>query len=150
MSSATLSSVRHILRAVTTTVVPESATLDESGWTELEGVIARALADRDERVGRQLGAFLRLIQVIPLTRYGQPFTRLSAKRRTAFLESIERSPVMLIRRGFWGLRTLIFMGYYTREDVAAAIGYRAHRDGWAARGGTFATVPLAPPLWLEP
>jgi hypothetical protein len=150
MSSATLSSVRHILRAVATTVVPESAPMDERAWTELEDVIARALADRDEKVRRQLTAFLRLIQVLPLTRYGQPFTRLNSKRRTAFLESIERSPVALIRRGFWGLRTLIFMGYYTRDDVAATVGYRAHRDGWAARGGTVASVPLAPTLWLEP
>jgi len=150
MSPATLSSVRHILRAVATTVVPESASLDERGWTDLETVIARALAQRDERVRRQLTAFLRLVQVLPLTRYGQPFTRLTSKRRTAFLESIERSPVTLIRRGFWGLRTLIYMGYYTRDDIAAAIGYRAHPSGWAARGGTVATVPLAPSLWLEP
>ena len=150
MSPATLSSVRHVLRAVATTVVPESAYLDQRGWTEFETVIADALAQRDERVRRQLTALLRLVQVLPLTRYGQPFTRLTAKRRTASLESIERSPVTLIRRGFWGLRTLIYMGYYTRDDIAAAIGYRAHPSGWAARGGTVATVPLAPSLWLEP
>ncbi|HEX6050265.1 MAG TPA: gluconate 2-dehydrogenase subunit 3 family protein [Gemmatimonadaceae bacterium] len=145
-----MSSVRHILRAVATTVVPEAASLDGRAWAELETVIEHALAQRDERVRRQLTAFLRLIQVLPLTRYGQPFTRLSPKRRMAFLESIERSPVMLIRRGFWGLRTLIFMGYYTRDDIATTIGYRAHPSGWVARGGTIATVPLAPSLWLEP
>ena len=150
MSPATLSSVRHVLRAVATTVVPESAYLDQRGWTEFETVIADALAQRDERVRRQLTALLRLVQVLPLTRYGQPFTRLTSKRRTTFLESIERSPVTLIRRGFWGLRTLIYMGYYTRDDIAAAIGYRAHPSGWAARGGTVATLPLAPSLWLEP
>jgi hypothetical protein len=150
MSPATLSSVRHILRAVASTVVPESASLDERAWTELEAVVAGALAERDEKVRRQLIAFLRLIQVLPLTRYGQPFTRLSPNRRTAFLESVERSPIALIRRGFWGLRTLIFMGYYTRDDVAEAVGYRPHRDGWAARGGTVVGVPLAPTLWLEP
>ena len=150
MSPATLSRVRHILRAVATTVVPESASLDERAWTELEAVVSRALADRDDRVRRQLVAFLRLIQVLPLTRHGKPFTRLSPMRRTALLESMERSPVTLIRRGIWGLRTLIFMGYYTRDDVAAAIGYRANAAGWAARGGTVATVPLAPTLSLEP
>ena len=42
------------------------------------------------------------------------------------------------------------MGYYTRDDVADAIGYHASPDGWTARGGTVATVPLAPTLWVEP
>ena len=146
----TLFPVRHILRAVATTVVPESSSLDEHAWTEVEGVIEEALAKRPNRVKRQLLVFFRLLQVLPIARFAKPLTRLDARQRVAFLESIERSRILLIRRGFWGVRTLIFMGYYTREDVDAAIGYRAHRDGWAARGGTAATVPLAPTLWVEP
>jgi hypothetical protein len=116
----------------------------------MDAVIAGALKDRGEGVRRQLLTFLRLLQLLPIARYGKPLTRLNDRQRTAFLESIERSPILLFRRGFWGVRTLIFMGYYTRDDVAAAIGYRAHRDGWAARGGTSSTVPLAPTLWVEP
>jgi hypothetical protein len=146
----TISPVRSILRAVATTVVPESSSLDELAWREIEDVIEQALAKRTSRVRRQLIVFLRLLQHLPVARYGKPLTRLDTRQRVAFLEWIERSPVLLIRRGFWGLRTLIFMGYYTREDVATAIGYRAHRDGWAARGGTIATIPLAPTLWVEP
>jgi hypothetical protein len=34
------------------------------------------------------------------------------------------------------VRTLVFMGYYTREDVQGALGYRAHADGWSARRTT--------------
>lgn len=146
----TLSPVRHILRAVAMTVVPESSSLDEQAWAEVERVIEEALGRRTSRVRRQLIVFFRLLQVLPVARYGRQLTRLNARQRVVFLEWIERSPVLLIRRGFWGVRTLIFMGYYTREDVATAIGYRAHPDGWAARGGTVATVPLAPTLWVEP
>jgi len=150
MSAATLSPVSHILRAVATTVVPEAAALDVRAWGEVESVVARALADRDPRVRRQLATFLRLLQILPVARHGRTFTRLSAAQRTAFLESVERSPIMIVRRGFWGLRTLIFMGYYTRDDVGAAIGYRAHRDGWAARGHPITAPPLRPSLRLEP
>ena len=132
------------------TVVPESSSLDEQAWAEVERVIEEALGRRTGRVRRQLIVFFRLLQVLPVARYGRQLTRLNARQRVVFLEWIERSPVLLIRRGFWGVRTLIFMGYYTREDVATAIGYRAHPDGWAARGGTVATVPLAPTLWVEP
>lgn len=147
---ATLSTVRSVLRAIATTVVPESASLDEHQWADVEAVIEDALARRGPRVQRQLLVFIRLLQLLPVSRYGRTFTQLDARRRAAFLERIERSRVLLIRRGFWGLRTLVFMAYYTRQDIAASIGYRAHRDGWAARGGTVATVPLAPTLWVEP
>ena len=101
-------------------------------------------------MSRQLVVFLRLLQALPVARYGRPLSSLNARQRTKFLESVERSPVLLVRRGFWGVRTLVFMGYYTRDDVAQSIGYRASRDGWAARGGTISTVPLAPTLWVEP
>ncbi len=29
--------------------------------------------------------------------------------------------------------TLVFLGYYTQPGVQAALGYRAHPDGWQAR-----------------
>jgi hypothetical protein len=150
MSPTTLSPVQHILRAIATTVVPESSTLDDRAWTEVDAVIEQALGQRGPRVARQVTLFLRLLQTLPVARHGRPLTALSMPQRVAFLESIERSPMLLVRRGFWGIRTLIFMGYYTRADVVESIGYRANRFGWSARGGTVATVPLAPTLWVEP
>jgi hypothetical protein len=150
MPAATLSQVRHILRAVATAVVPESSSLDDRAWSEVDAMIEQALAQRGPRVTRQLLLFLRLLELLPVARYGRPLTRLATHQRVTFLESIERSPVLVVRRGFWGIRTLIFMGYYTRADVATSIGYRANRYGWAARGGTIASVPLAATLWVEP
>lgn len=150
MAAAPLSSVRQILHAIATTVVPESSSLDDRAWREMDAVIDNALAARGSGVSRQLVVFLRLLQALPIARYGRPLTSLNARQRTAFLESVERSRLLLVRRGFWGVRTLVFMGYYTRDDVARSIGYRASPDGWAARGGTMSTVPLAPTLWVEP
>jgi hypothetical protein len=54
-----------------------------------------------------------------------------------------------MRRGFWAVRTLIFLGYYTRGDVAESIGYGATPAGWEGRASTAASVPLAPMLWVE-
>jgi hypothetical protein len=150
MTDPTLSSVRRTLYAIATTIVPEASALDDRAWAEVHAVIDAAVAARDARVRRQLATFLRLLQVLPIPRYGRPLTSLNARQRRDFLEWIERSPLLVVRRGFWGIRTLVFMGYYTRADVAAAIGYRASADGWKARGGTIATVPLAPVLWVEP
>ena len=150
MSAATLAPVRHILHAIATTVIPETVSLDARVWSELDEVIEQAVAKRGERVQRQIVTFLRLVQNLPLARYGKVFTSLDAARRIAFLESVERSRLLLVRRGFWGVRTLVFMAYYTRDDVTEAIGYQPSADGWAAGGGTVTTIPLSPQLWIEP
>jgi len=150
MSDVELEPVRHIVRAIAAAVVPESASLDDHAWMEFDGIIARALSKRQPRMRRQLVTFLRLLQGAAVVRHGRPLTALSAARRHAFLESVERSRFLLIRRGFWGVRTLILMGYYTRDGVAESIGYHPSVLGWQAHGGTITTVPLARTLWVEP
>jgi len=142
--------VRHVLHAIATTIVPETSSVESRAWLEMEAVVAGALSNRPARLQRQFIVFLRLLQALPLVRHGRTFTALSEHKRAAFLASVEHSKLLVVRRGFWGVRTLIFMGYYTREDVADAIGYCPSANGWAARGGTVATVPLAPALWVEP
>jgi hypothetical protein len=49
------------------------------------------------------------------------------------LRAVQDSPVLLLRRGFWGLRTMVYLGYYSRAAAAAEIRYRAHVNGWEAR-----------------
>jgi hypothetical protein len=122
-----------VLRAIAETVVPESAAFDPAGWTALERTIKTAVAVRPPQLQRRLALFVRAIQWLPLLRYGRPFTRLDPPRRHQFLSSLQDSPFLLIRRGFWGLRTLILMGYYTQTQVIAAIGYRADARGWKVR-----------------
>ena len=128
-----LAAVRPTFRAVAVTVVPEARDLDVTAWRDVEDVVERAIALRPARMQRQLGAFVRLIEWLPLLVRGRRFSALDAAGRTAFLAGLERSRLLLIRRGFWGLRTLILMGYYARPAGAAAIGYRAAARGWEAR-----------------
>src|SRR5213080_4430357 len=130
--------MQRLFAAVVTTVVPEAARLDAAGWTNLERIVEQALADRPASLRRGLKVFLRLIDWIAVVRYARRFSALDAARRARLLASIERAPLLLVRRGFWGLRTLVFMGYYGRPAAATEIGYRADpRAGRCAgeRGG---------------
>ena len=120
-------------RAIASTVVPEAARLAPSEWEELERIVARAIAARPARLQRQLALLLRLLEWIPLLRYGRRLSGLDPARRAAFLASLANSGLLVLRRGIWGLRTLILMGYYGRPAVARAIGYRADARGWEAR-----------------
>ena len=122
-----------LFRAVATCVVPEAGGLDAAQWDEMAAIVARAIAARPRALQRQLALFFTLLEWLPLLRYGRRLSRLDAERRARVLDRLQRAPVLLLRRGFWGVRTLILLGYYGRPAAAAAIGYRADARGWEAR-----------------
>jgi len=133
MTGPVLQPVRHVFRAIAQTVVPESSALSSDEWAEVERIIEVALAQRPPKMRRQLRLLINVVNLLPLVRYGRRFVGLDARRRLAFLDWMQCLPVLLVRRGVWGLRTLVFMGYYARPEGARAIGYRADRRGWEAR-----------------
>ena len=145
MPDLVLAPVRGPFRALAAAIVPAAASLSAAEWDELEAIVERALASRPAKMRRQLALFVRLLNVAPLLRHGRPFGALSPDAQARFLGAVERSPLLLLRRGFWGLRTLVFMGYYGRPACASLVGYRAHPRGWEARfpGGVAATSPAA-------
>lgn len=133
MSEPLLPSVRPIFRALAATFVPEAAALDERGWADADAIVERFLATRPAAVRRQLALLLRLLDLLPLLRYGRRFTALDGARRRRVLERLQDAPVLLLRRGIWSVRTLAFMGYYARAEAWREIGYRADARGWEAR-----------------
>jgi hypothetical protein len=133
MSESTFGPVRGSFRAMAATIVPESEGLDAAAWDELERIVEEGLASRPATIRRQLRLLVRALDLLPVVRFGKTFRALDPARRTAFLLAVQDAPILLLRRGFWGLRTLVFMGYYSRQAARDAIGYRADARGWEAR-----------------
>lgn len=125
----TLRGLQPTFRAVALTVVPEAARLDRAGWAEMEGIVEDALARRPKLLRRQLRLFLRALDWAALARHHRRFRALEARRRAELLGSLQDAPVLAVRRGTWGLRTLVLMGYYCRAAAAAEIGYGASMAG---------------------
>jgi len=125
--------LREALRPLAVTFVPEIAGATEAEWSELERRITQALASRPAAVRRQLGLFVRVLQAAARIRYRTGLAALDPGRRTALLEGFAGSSVLLFRRGIWGLRTLVMLGWYTQPFVVGALGYRASPAGWEAR-----------------
>lgn len=117
-------------RAIARTVVPEAADLSPEAWDELEAIVEEALSHRPPALRRQLAILIRALDTLPLFRYGRRLRALPPDRRQRFLEGIQSSRIYKLRQGFWGLRTLVYMGYYARAEGAAAIGYGARLRGW--------------------
>lgn len=128
-----LASIRPVLRVIGVTVVPEAEQLDEQQWVALEEIVRGALAARPRALQRQFVLLVRAIQWLAVLRYGRRFTVLDPRRREQFLDQLQNAPLLILRRGIWGLRTLLLMGYYGRAAGARAIGYRADARGWKAR-----------------
>ncbi len=125
--------LRRHLRALAGGFLPESSGFAEADWIAMEGIIGEVLGQRPAPMRRQLGVFVRLINLAALLRHGRSLSRLTPDESRVLLQALERSRLLLVRRGTWGLRTLVLMGYYTRPEAAAAIGYRATAAGWEGR-----------------
>lgn len=132
-ASPVLPPVRDVFRAVVQTVVPRAHGFGADDWRRAEALVEEALSRRPPGVRGQIVTFLRVLNALPVPRYLRTFAGLSTSRRVGVLRWLERSPVLLLRRGVWGVRTLSFLAVYGQDSVRAAIGYRADPRGWDAR-----------------
>lgn len=133
MPPTTFAPVRASFRGLAAAIVPESRSLDEAGWEEVERIIEQGLQSRPAGIRRQLRVLVRALTVLPFFRFGRTFGALDPRQQASFLRGMQRAPLLLLRRGFWGLRTLVFMGYYGRAAARDEIGYRASLRGWEGR-----------------
>ena len=119
----------EFLQVLAARIVPETAELDSGGMGRFFGLIDEALLERPPAVRRQFGIYLGLLRWAPMLRFAGPFEKLNADRQEAVLRWFESCPVGLLRSGFWGLKVLIFMGYYGQPETNSLVGYAPQRDG---------------------
>ena len=104
-------------------IVPETAELDPAGLDRFFAIVDDALSRREPEVRRQFATFLGVVKWASLPRFGRPFHKLSAARQDAVLRWFEDCPVGLLRSGTWGLKTMVFMGYYGQPETNDLVGY---------------------------
>ncbi|MCU0232944.1 MAG: gluconate 2-dehydrogenase subunit 3 family protein [Thermoanaerobaculales bacterium] len=119
----------ELLRVLAARIVPETAGLDAAGIGRFLAIVDGALMDREPAVRRAFATFLRVLRRAPVLRYGRRFEKLPSERQDAFLAWLEDCPVGLLRAGFWGLKAMVFMGYYGQPETNALIGYAPASDG---------------------
>ncbi len=119
----------EFLRALAARIVPETGALDAAGWSRFLAIVDDTLQERKPALRRQFGVFLGVLRWAPVVRYGRRLDALPADRRDAVLRWFEDCPVGLLRKGFWGLKAMVFMGYYGQPETHELIGYRPRFDG---------------------
>jgi hypothetical protein len=120
---------RDLFLALAARIVPESTSLDAEAYGRMLALVEEALSTRPARTVRELALFLRVLRWLPVLRYGRPLDRLGPAVQDAALRWFQDSPVTLFRKGFWGVKTLVYLGYYGRPEAASSIGYRPSTNG---------------------
>lgn len=123
------------LGAVARRLVPEFAAGDDERRRAFEEIVDHALAARPAAVRRQIGLFLAIVDRAPALRWGRTFRSLDGNRQDRVLRWFQDGPVGLFRTGFWGLRTLVFMGFYGQPAVWPELGYAPRVTGREDGGG---------------
>jgi hypothetical protein len=128
--------VEHAARRIAApdAAAPSADEVDAAGFVDAY-VAGMPAATRDD--------FLRLVGYLEhLAPVGEGlssrFTRLAPDEQDRVLRSLEASSKDLLRAGFAGLKSLVFMGYYRDPRTWSVLGYdgpMVHRPpgGWSAR-----------------
>ncbi|MDP9033743.1 MAG: gluconate 2-dehydrogenase subunit 3 family protein [Myxococcota bacterium] len=128
--------VQHAARRI---VAPDRQDADIARADDLDvaGFVDGWVSRLPPRTHRDLGRFLAYVEhVAPLrVRFASRFTRLVASDQDEVLRSLESSSSDLLRAGFDGLRSLVFLGYYRDARTWKGIGYDGPligrpRGGW--------------------
>ena len=119
----------EFLQVLAARIVPETTALDAAGLGRFFGIIDEALLGRPPEVRRQFATYLGLIRWAPVVRFGASLEKLGADRQDKVLRWFEDCPVGLFRKGFWGLKAMVFMGYYGQPETNELVGYAPEFEG---------------------
>ncbi len=110
-------------------LVPQMIKLDTEQITETRRIVENALAKQPVKRQRQVRLLLAVMRWLPLIFFLRPLELLPKKRCEQVLHYYENAPLQLFRTGFWGIKTLLFMGVFGQAAVADSLGYRPQFDG---------------------
>jgi len=119
----------EFLAYLATRIVPESAALGRVEQRRFMLIARFALGNRPAFERFQVRLFLWIVQWLPAFILLRPFEGLPLPWQDAILRLLENAPLALIRAGFWGLKTVIFMGYYGQATIEARIRYEPSFHG---------------------
>jgi Gluconate 2-dehydrogenase subunit 3 len=102
------------------------AAIPSADEVDVAGFVDRYAARMPRATRRDLSRFLAYVEhVAPaLSGHAARFTRLGASEQDKVLSGLEASDSMLLRGGFAGLKSLVFMGYYRDARTWPIVGYK--------------------------
>lgn len=128
--------VEHAARRIAAPDREDDASIPSADSLGVAGFVDAWVARMPSRTRRDLGRFLAYLEhVAPLgVGFASRFTRLGPVAQDRVLESLESSSHDLLRAGFDGLKSLVFIGYYRDARTWGLLGYDGPLVGRPAGG----------------
>ena len=113
----------HFLLHLANRIVPETAVAPPDVRRRLVDIIDHVLQRQSQGQRFQFKLLLFVLRWMTV-----PFTLLRLESlppswQDFLLRRLEAAPLTILRVGIWGLKTLVFMGYYGQETVTEGIHY---------------------------
>ena len=112
-----------IFLAVADRIIPPDEDSPGGGTMLTVGVVDWALQRMPEHLRKKFLLFFMVTEFLGFFFGGKPFTKNDEARKDKQLKWMENGPIKLFRMGFFGVKTYICMGYYTREDIWPTFDY---------------------------
>jgi len=128
--------VQHAARRIAAPDRPDDASIPGADDTDVVGFVDGWMARMHPGLKRDLGRFLGYLEhLAPVAvGMGSRFSRLDPADQDHVLASLESSSSDLLRAGFEGLKSLVFMGYYRDPRTWSILGYDGPMVGRPAQG----------------
>jgi hypothetical protein len=119
---------QRFLLCLAARIVPESAGAPTQVTDPLLAAVDEELQPRPRLQQLEFKLLLLAIRwmTVPFTLHR--FERLPPERQDRWLRFLESAPLTLLRVGIWGLKTLVFLGYYTQDGVLRRILYLPSKE----------------------
>ena len=117
------------LLAVTRRIAPPVADLPESEQAKIIQTVDETLGKRDGKIQKQFNLFLKVLRLSTIIPYGKSMDRLSDERMDQKLRRFQDHPIEKMRLGFWGMKTMVYMGFYGDPERYASFSYQPSLHG---------------------
>lgn len=104
-------------------IIPPDGDTPGAGTMATAGIVDWSLDRLEPELRKKLLLLFLILEPLGIFFGGRRFSKASASNRDRLLKWMESNPVSSLRLGFFGLKTYICMGYYTRDDIWQTIGY---------------------------
>jgi hypothetical protein len=128
--------VQHAARRIAASDRPGDPSIPGPDDTDVAGFVDAWVARMHPSIRRDLGRFLGYLEhLAPVAvGMGSRFSRLSADDQDRVLSALEASSSDLLRAGFDGLKSLVFMGYYRDPRTWSILRYDGPTVGRPLQG----------------
>ena len=112
-----------VFLAAANRIIPPDSDSIGAGTMATAAVVDMSIDQLEPGLRKKLLMLFLVIDPLGIFFGGKNFSKASEVNQDRLLSWMEKNPISALRLGFFGLKSYICMGYYTREDVWKIIKY---------------------------